>query len=115
LKFGPYVRHLREERLASGGPFSLRSVAKNVGIEPTYLSKIEREELPPPSERVITALAVELGEDPDVLLAMAGRVPADFVDMLRKHPRDFALFIQKLRQTPETIERLAQQVRDGEW
>ena len=77
--------------------------------------KIERDELPPPSEKVIVKLAAELRQDPDVLLAMAGKVPSDFVDMIRKYPRDFALFVQTQRAKPETIEQFAKQVRDGDW
>ena len=38
------------------------------------MSKVERGEAAPPSEAKIVALAHELGEDADVLLAMAGKV-----------------------------------------
>lgn len=116
MKFGPYLRHVREEKLASGGPFSLRAVAKSVGIEPTYLSKIEREELPPPSEEVIVKLAAELGEDPDVLLALGGKVSRDLLEIIRSHPKAFATLIRELRGRPEeAIDRLAREVRDGDW
>ena len=53
--------------------FSLRQVAERVGIEPSYLSKIERGEEPPPGEQTIRRLAEELGENPDALLALAGK------------------------------------------
>ncbi|HET6546621.1 MAG TPA: helix-turn-helix domain-containing protein, partial [Rhodanobacteraceae bacterium] len=77
MKFGPYVRN-RRERLREGDTrYSLRQTAGRVGIEPAYLSKIERAEFPPPGENTIRALAVELNEDADVLLAMAGKVSSD--------------------------------------
>jgi transcriptional regulator with XRE-family HTH domain len=117
VKLGPYVRHVREALLdASGRPLSLRTVAQKIGIEPTYLSKIEREELPPPSEAVIVKLAAELGEDPDVLLAMGGRVSSDLLAIIRAHPKTFAAHLRALRQLPEEqIALMTTQVRDGQW
>jgi len=116
VNFGPYVRRAREERLASGGAFSLRSLSGRLGIEHTYLSKIEREELPPPSEEVIVKLAAELGEDPDVLLALGGKVSRDLLEIIKTHPKAFALLLRELRGQPDTtIDRLARRVRDGKW
>ena len=57
--------------------FSVCQVAQRVGVEPAYLSKIERGDVAPPSEQTITKLAHELGEDPDMLLAMGGKVSSD--------------------------------------
>lgn len=61
---------------------SLRGLARLVEAEPAYLSKIEREIFPPPSEALIVKIAVHLGEDPDRLLALAGKVPSDVRDMI---------------------------------
>ncbi len=44
--FGEHVKRLREERRRTDRSFSLRQVAGRIGVEPSYLSKIEREELP---------------------------------------------------------------------
>ncbi|MDE2982784.1 MAG: helix-turn-helix domain-containing protein [Gemmatimonadota bacterium] len=49
-RFGPTVRHIRETLRASDRRFSLRQVAHRVGVEPAYLSKIERGVVAPPSE-----------------------------------------------------------------
>ncbi|MEO8198356.1 MAG: helix-turn-helix transcriptional regulator, partial [Thermoanaerobaculia bacterium] len=67
--FGDYIRQQREAKRAGDAGFSLRKVAQRAGIEPSYLSKIERGEQPPPGEETIAALARELGEDKDILLA----------------------------------------------
>jgi transcriptional regulator with XRE-family HTH domain len=72
--FGQFVRDSRQAMAAADRSFSLRKVADKVGIEPSYLSKIERDEQPPPGEGVIRKLASELSEDADVMLAMAGKV-----------------------------------------
>ena len=57
MAFGEYIREVRERRRRKDRTFSLRQVAGRVGIEPAYLSKIERGQTPPPSERTIRRLA----------------------------------------------------------
>jgi HTH-type transcriptional regulator, competence development regulator len=116
MSFGDFLRQRREERRATDPGFSLRRVAASVGIEPSYLSKIERGDQPPPSEETIRALAKELGEDPDVLLAMAGKVSKDLQAIIRKRPKLFAELIRQLKDLPDrAVLRLVREVRDGEW
>ena len=86
--------------------FSVRQVAQRIGVEPAYLSKIERGDVAPPSEAKIRALAEELGEDPDVLLAMAGKVSSDLQGIIRKRPQLFADLIDSShprRTTPSCV------------
>ena len=51
----------------------LREMAKKIGVSPTYLSKIERDEFPPPAEDKVRAIAKIIECDVDDLLARAGR------------------------------------------
>ena len=96
--------------------FSLRQVARRIGIEPSYLSKIERGRVAPPSEATTVRLARELGEDPDVLLAMAGKVSGDLQEIIRKRPALFAELIRQLKEAPDhAILRIVREVRDGDW
>jgi transcriptional regulator with XRE-family HTH domain len=114
--FGEYVRRRRELRRAEDADYSVRRVAGRVGIEPSYLSKIERSELPPPSEETIRALAADLGEDPDVLLALGGKVSSDLQRIIRRRPALFAHLIRELKDLPDhAVLRLVREVRDGEW
>jgi len=114
--FGSYVRERREEKRDQDPAFSVRQVAVRIGVEPSYLSKVERGETPPPSEEKIRALARELAEDPDVLLAMAGKVSADLRDVIMKRPRLFASLLRELKDQPEhAVLRLVREVRDGNW
>jgi transcriptional regulator with XRE-family HTH domain len=115
--FGSYIRQRREE-LHAGDPskYSLRRVAAAVEIEPSYLSKIERGQQPPPGERTICAIARELGEDSDVLLAMAGKVSEDLQNVIRKRPKLFAELIRQLKDQPDhAVLRVVREVRDGNW
>jgi len=114
--FGNYLRSRREALRAGDRSFSLRQVAKRAGIKPTYLSQIERDELDPPSEKTTLALAREVSEDPDVMLALAGKVSSDLQAIIRKHPKAFAELIRQFKDMPEhAILRVVREVRDGEW
>ena len=114
--FGNYVRDCRERLRASDATFSLRGVAQRIGVEPSYLSRVERGEAPPPSEAKIVALARELGLDPDVLLAMAGKVSSDLQEAIRTRPELFAALIRELKEMPDrTVQGIVREVRDGKW
>ena len=116
MSFGDFIRQRRQEKRAADPSFSLRRVAASIGVEPSYLSKIERGEQPPPSEETILALARELDEDPDVLLALAGKVSKDLQAIIRKRPKLFAQLIRQLKDMPDhAVLRLVREVRDGEW
>src|SRR5260370_21724097 len=97
-------RHLREcrtgKQLREGKAFSLRQLAGRIGVEPSYLSKIERGLEPRPSEETTRALALELGQYPDVLLAMAGKVSTDLQAINRKQPQIFSQLNRTIYQKP---------------
>ena len=101
---------------ANNPGFSVRQLAARVGVEPSYLSKVERGQQPPPSEQTIAALARELDEDPDVLLALAGKVSGELQAIIRRRPKLFAELIRQLKDTPDrAVLRLVREVRDGDW
>ncbi len=118
-RFGEYIRNKRE-RLQndsqSPGSYSLRKVAGRAGIEPSYLSKIERGQQPPPGEKTITLLAAAIDEDSDVLLALAGKVSDELQEIIRKRPQVFARLIRELKDMPDhAVLRLVREVKDGNW
>jgi transcriptional regulator with XRE-family HTH domain len=116
MTFGQFIRDRRERLRETDRRFSVRQVAQRIAVEPAYLSKIEREEVAPPSEEKIRALAQELGEDVDVLLAMAGKVSSDLLAIIRKRPTLFADLIRQLKSSPDhAILRVVREVRDGDW
>ena len=114
--FGAYVRGRREALRRNDRAFSVRQVAARIGVEPSYLSKIERGEQRPPSEATIVKLAEDLDEDADALLAMAGKVSGDLQAVIRHRPRLFADLIRELKNMPDhAVLRLVREVRDGDW
>ena len=114
---GRFLRKCREaKQLQEGNRFSLRQLAQRIGIEPSYLRKIERGLEPRPSEETTSALALALGEDPDALLAMAGKVSQELQDIIRKRPQLFAQLIREMKNMPDhAVLRLVREVRDGDW
>jgi transcriptional regulator with XRE-family HTH domain len=116
IQFGKYLRSRREQLKAGDRAFSVRRVAERVGLEPSYLSKIERGEQAPPSEAKIRALAQDLGEDPDILLALAGKVSTDLQEIIKNRPALFAELIRELKGMPDhAVLRIVREVRDGDW
>lgn len=79
-KFGAFIRGKRE---AMEPKMGLREMAKMIGVSPTYLSKVERDDFPPPAEDKVRAIAEIIGRDTDDLLARAGREVGDEVGLDR--------------------------------
>lgn len=114
--FGDYVRTAREGHARKDMRFSLRQVASRIGVEPAYLSKVERGLVPPPSEATIVKLAADLGEDADMLLALAGKVSSDLQKIILRRPQQFAELIRQLKDAPDhAILKFVREVRDGNW
>ena len=116
MNFGKYIRAKREELLKTLPDYTVRKVAARIGLEPSYLSKIERNIAAPPSEATIRRLAEALHENPDLLLAMAGKVSSDLRQIIMKRPKLFAEMIREFKNAPDhAILRVAREVRDGKW
>lgn len=87
--FGIIVRNLRERE-----GVGLRELSELVGMSPAYLSMVERDELGPPAEDKVLAIAEVLDQDQDVFLALAGRVASDLPNIIMKHPREMATLVR---------------------
>jgi len=116
MTFGNYLRETRCKLCEADKKYSLRQTAQRIGVEPAYLSKIERGEVAPPSEATICRLAQDLNVDADVLLAMAGKVSKDLQDIIRQRPQLFADLIRQLKNAPDrAVLRIVREIRDGDW
>ena len=112
--FGSFIRQQRETLRTEDPRFSVRQLAARIGVEPSYLSKVERELEAPPSEPKIRALARELGEDPDTLLARAGKVSTDLKEAICHRPHLFSTLIRELKNQPDkAVLQLVHDVQSG--
>lgn len=101
--------------MTRGDAYSLRNVARRIGVSPSYLSQVERGG-PPPAEPRVIALADVLEVDRDVALAMAGHVSYELQEIIRIRPKLFSEVLKTLKDMPdEAILRIVSKVRDGEW
>jgi len=111
-RFGAFVRRERE-----GKEIGLREMAKLIGVSPTYLSKVERDEFAPPAEDKVRAIAAIIGCDVDDLLARAGRVSTDITDIIKQRPVELAALLRTANglsaEDIAQLARQAQKVKDG--
>jgi transcriptional regulator with XRE-family HTH domain len=106
-KFGALVRREREAK-----ELGLREMAKMIGVSPTYLSKVERDEFPPPAEDRVKEIAKVIGYDADELLALAGRVASDVSDIIKRQPVELAALLRTTKGLKaEDIVRLAREAQ----
>src|SRR5690349_15490829 len=72
MNFGERIRDLRKAHA-----LTQRTLAEKLGVDFTYLSKIENGRLDqPPSEALIRRMAEVLGADPEELLDLSGQFDA---------------------------------------
>jgi len=81
LNFGKEVRQEREKN-----GISLRKMASLVEMSPSYLSKLERGLVAPPSEKFIESMSSILNIDRDRLMAFAGKVSSDIIGKIIENP-----------------------------
>ena len=105
--FGALVRREREAR-----EIGLREMAKMIGVSPTYLSKVERDDFTAPVEEKVRAIAEIIERDPDELLGLANRVSSDLTDIIKERPRETAALLRTIRGlTADDLQRLAQEAK----
>jgi len=105
--FGQRLRELRKAK-----KLGQRGLADAVGINFTYLSKIENERLDFaqfPSEDLIRRLAKALDADADELLILAKKVPDDIKKRVIERPDAFRKFASL---DDETIDKLLEDLGD---
>src|ERR1019366_5479152 len=106
-KFGAFIRREREAK-----EIGFRGMAKLIGVSPTYLSKVERDEFKAPAEDKVRAIAEIIGCDADDLLARAGRVSTDISDIIKRQPVELAALLRIANSL--NSEDIARLVRDAQ-
>ena len=111
MEFGRRLRDLRKQK-----NISQRDLATQVGIDFTYLSKIEGGRLAPPSEEVIRLIAQVLEADENELINLAGKVPKDLKAVLEKSPQAVELLrvLSERKLSNETYRQMLDLARQSE-
>jgi transcriptional regulator with XRE-family HTH domain len=79
--FGQALRELRRSK-----GISQRDLAEKVGVDFSYISKIENDRLSPPSADTIVKICDALEASPDSLLALSGKIPSGLRDTIGSSP-----------------------------
>jgi len=82
MAFGELLRKLRR---TTG--LGIKRLAPDLGVNYTYLSKLENNQTSP-SEQLVGRVADYFGYDRNQLLLSAGKVPPEILEILRKNPDD---------------------------
>ena len=102
---------LRELRRAKG--VSQRDLAQRVGVDFSYISKVENDRLPPPSADTIVKLSEALGVESDELLSLTGKMPTHVKEMLGTSSAalQFVRHAHAMRLTDDEWQQLTQQLK----
>ncbi len=107
MRFGEQIRVWRLEK-----QIGLREFARQIGLSPTFVSKFERDEFPPPGEPKLREIARVLGKDADLVTSLAKRIPSDLPPIIQEHPQELAAFLRTARGLgAEQIRELTEQAR----
>lgn len=94
ITFGQKIKEARKAK-----NYSQRVLAKQIGIDFTYLSKIENNRSDyAPKEDVIRRLAEQLELDAEELIFLAGRIPESDTDLLKQHYQTMPALFRRIRQ-----------------
>lgn len=99
--FGATLQALRKAR-----GLTQRQLAAKLGIDFTYLSKLENNRGERPSEKLVRQLAERLGAEAEELLALAGRLPEELGELAQAN----VTFARLLRRLPNMDEAELRQV-----
>ena len=98
---GDRIRELRNAKKLEDPRFSQRGFSEMLNLSPTYLSRVEGDELIPAAD-TIKRMAVALGTNPDELLALAEKVDPELNGIILERPKAMAAFLRTASGMSET-------------
>ena len=102
---------LRMQRRRIG--LSQRELADRVGIDFSYISKLENDRIPPPSADTVVKLASTLETSPGELLALVGKLPSEVQQTVGSSAaaQEFLRAAQEMRLSDDEWRRAATMIR----
>ncbi|RDI37527.1 helix-turn-helix domain-containing protein [Falsibacillus pallidus] len=108
-EFGNLLKSLRREH-----KITQRRLAELIGIDFTYISKIENGSMEPPAEDKIIKMAELFEENPEAMLLAAKKVPSTFRKTITEN-KNVPMFLRSAdRLTQEQWERIKKVVDEEE-
>lgn len=105
--FGALLREKRKAKL-----ITLRKLADMIGVSPTYLSQVEQGHFAPPTANRVRRIARILGEDADLWIGLANRIPEDVEGLVKQHPTDMPELLRLVAgSTPSEFEAIKDAIR----
>lgn len=106
-EFGEQIRQARKTK-----GYSQRDLAKLVGLDFTYLSKLENKRADyPPKEDVIRNLAKHLDLNPEELIFLAGRIPESNEEFLKRNYKEMPVLFRRMQENPEFAQKVFDEMK----
>ena len=100
--FGQVIKDARKNK-----GLSQRKLASLMGIDLTYLSKLENNRADyPPKEGLISLLAKNLDLNEEELIFLAGRIPQRYEEVLKQYYQTMPVLFRRLRENPVLTEEI---------
>jgi transcriptional regulator with XRE-family HTH domain len=108
--FGQLIRQARKDK-----GYSQRELAKLLGLDFTYLSKLENDRADyPPKEDVIRSLARNLSLNEEELIFLAGRIPQRDEDFIKQHYKAMPALFRRMQENPDFAKRVFREATKSE-
>ena len=108
--FGKLIKTARKDK-----GYSQRELAKHLGVDFTYLSKLENDRADyAPKEEVIRGLARNLNLNEEELIFLAGRIPQQYEAILKQNPKEMQALFRRMQENPEFAQKISQAAGEGE-
>ena len=108
MNFGETLKTLRRE-----ANVSQRALADKVGVDFSYVSKLENDRLPAPAADTVVKICEALNVSPERLLSLTGKLPTDVQEAVSASPaaQRFMRSAQKLEITEVEWLHLGEEMR----
>ena len=89
MEFGELLKDLRKKK-----GVGIKKIAKDVGLDYTYISKLENLKVNP-SSKVVKRISDYFNYDSDELMLSAGKIPKDIEEILKSNPRKAVKYLRR--------------------
>ena len=106
--FGKKLQALRRTK-----GISQRELAERVGVDFSYISKVENDRLPPPAAETIEKICSELDVPTEELMGLTNKLPTDLRQMLVENQgaRDFMRQAQEMGLSESEWQKIASRLK----